>query len=136
MAAPHAAMPSESRRRAVHRLDPMQVVRARPPKSRRSIMLADGGNLYLQVSLKDDGRIYRSWIFRYTMDGQTHDMGLGNLFALHLTEARGLARELRQEINLGINPLAARNERKLERRAKARTERARPSGRQNLTHTG
>jgi hypothetical protein len=36
-------------------------------------MLADGGNLLLQVTGKPDGKFSRSWIFRYERDGKRHD---------------------------------------------------------------
>ena len=39
---------------------------------------ADGHGLYLQVSAFDT----KAWIFRYTLNGKPHEMGLGSLRAL------------------------------------------------------
>src|SRR5262249_40137670 len=93
-------------------------------KGRRAIMLPDGHNLYLQASVAKDGSISRSWVFRYQLDEARHDMGLGSLHSLRLAEARERARELRQQILAGLDPLDARNEQKAERRARAQAERA------------
>jgi integrase len=85
-------------------------------------LYCDGGGLYLQVTktkaLKqgkvgkqaDDGQRYnRSWIFRYSVrsggTAKLRDMGLGPLRTLSLSDARDLARELRQKRLQGIDPL-------------------------------
>src|SRR5262245_32843043 len=76
-------------------------------------MFADGGNLWLQVSVAVDGAsINRSWIFRYTVNGKTRDMGLGPLRTFSLVEARERACKLRQLLFDGVDPLEQRkNER-------------------------
>jgi integrase len=77
--------------------------------------LADGGNLYLQVTLGANGQIRKSWAFRFELDGKRYEAGLGPLHTRGLAEARDKAREWRQQLLDGINPLAARREAKKQR---------------------
>jgi integrase len=65
---------------------------------------ADGGGLYLQVSMAGA----KSWIYRYTRAGKTRDMGLGPLHTVGLAEARTAATEARRLRVSGIDPLDAR----------------------------
>ena len=62
--------------RTIHRLTTRAIASAKPRPGKR-VMLADGGNLLLQVTGKPDGKFSRSWIFRYERDGKRHDLGLG-----------------------------------------------------------
>lgn len=64
----------------------------------------DGGGLYLQVSPSRS----KSWIFRYTRAGKQHEMGLGSLNTIDLATARAKARECRQMLREGMDPLANR----------------------------
>jgi integrase len=105
---------------AIHRLREKQVRNAKPDQGRRSILLPDGANLYLQATLGRDGSINRSWVFRYELDGERHDLGLGPLHTIGLADARAEAKRLRQQIIAGIDPLSARRDGERERlRAKA-----------------
>jgi integrase len=61
---------------------------------------------YLQVRL---GGTAKSWIFRYAFDGRERSMGLGPLHTIGLAEARERARQHRQELLDGIDPLGARD---------------------------
>jgi integrase len=101
----------------IARLKQKQIEHARPAKGRRTILIADGGNLYLQASVGKNGGINRSWLFRYEMDGERHDMGLGPITTLRLADARERALRLRQQIKDGIDPLDARREAKAARLA-------------------
>jgi integrase len=65
---------------------------------------ADGGGLYLQVGPTGG----KSWLFRYTLDGKPHEMGLGPIAAVSLKQAREKARGCREKLADGIDPLAAR----------------------------
>ena len=65
---------------------------------------ADGAGLWLQVSKT----ITRSWIFRYTRGGKTHDIGLGSYLYVPLEQARKKAAELREAIGRGDDPMALR----------------------------
>src|SRR5438309_9593087 len=71
-------------------------------------MHCDGRGLYLQVTEGTDGKLNRSWIFRYRVNGRSRDMGLGPLATIGLSEAREKARRLRQERLDGLDPLEER----------------------------
>lgn len=70
-------------------------------------MHADGGGLWLQVT--ESGA--RSWIFRFTLRGRSREMGLGSLITINLSEARETAREARQQLREGVDPIEARRAR-------------------------
>ncbi len=79
----------------------------------------DGHGLYLQVTEKGA----RSWIFRYTKDKKTREMGLGSVDAFSLAQARERARVCRQQLADGWDPIDVRNADRAERAAaKALTE--------------
>jgi len=65
---------------------------------------ADGGGLYLQVSVAGT----KSWLFKYTLDGRKHEMGLGSLKTFSLAEARVRATRCRQLLADRIDPLTER----------------------------
>ncbi|MBT3786780.1 MAG: tyrosine-type recombinase/integrase [Alphaproteobacteria bacterium] len=67
---------------------------------------ADGGGLYLQVSRFDT----KSWIFRFTLNKKTRDMGLGPLHTISLAEAREEALQCRKMVRDGIDPIGVRRE--------------------------
>ncbi len=73
----------------------------------------DGRNLYLQVSAFGT----KSWLFRYTLDGSTHWMGLGSLLDISLADARRKRDELRLKLLEGVCPLSERREQRALRRA-------------------
>ncbi|QDI74675.1 MULTISPECIES: tyrosine-type recombinase/integrase [Leisingera] len=63
--------------------------------------------LYLNVSKPRGKRPpAKSWAVRYRLYGTQRDMGLGPLRLLPLELARGRAREIRELIDLGVDPLA------------------------------
>ena len=69
----------------------------------------DGHGLYLQVT---DNKI-ASWLFRWERRGpdgkrREHNMGLGPLHTFGLEEARTAAKQARQQLLNGIDPLAAK----------------------------
>jgi integrase len=61
----------------------------------------DGAGLYLQI--KPGGA--RSWIYRFTLNGRTRDMGLGALVDVSLVKARDKASAARALVNDGIDPI-------------------------------
>ncbi len=67
-------------------------------------MYSDGGGLWLCVS----GAQARSWVFRYAIRGKRHEMGLGSIITIDLAAARIKARECRQLLLEGKDPLAER----------------------------
>jgi integrase len=81
-------------------------------------MYADGGGLYLQVT-EAKGKVRKSWIFRYTMNGRAREMGLGSLDTWSLAEARDRAKECRQLKDRGVDPIAARDAEQSEKAAAA-----------------
>jgi len=65
---------------------------------------ADGGGLWLRVTPTKT----RSWIFRYTRAGKTHDIGLGAYLNVSLDRARTKAGDLRAALGRGDDPMALR----------------------------
>jgi integrase len=68
----------------------------------------DGSGLYLQVSKYGT----RSWVFRFTLGGKSREMGLGSLNTFTLKEARERARECRQLLAEGVDPIEARQKKR------------------------
>ena len=101
--------------RIVGRLKGRQVANAKPAKGKDSIDISDGGNLLLQCTRGNGGHVRRSWIFKYELDGKRHELGLGPTHTVGLAEARAEARELRQQLLKGIDPL---DERRKQRQAR------------------
>jgi hypothetical protein len=95
--------------RKVGRLTNRQVQTAREAGT-----LADGGGLYLQVSIGREGNVRKSWVFRYEFRGVRHEIGLGPLHTVTLADARAKARALRLQILEGIDPFAAKQNAKRE----------------------
>jgi hypothetical protein len=102
--------------RGIHRLTPMKVAKLRRPG-----LHADGGNLFLQVTVGNDGHVRRSWLFRFAVSGKqqqsssgrsyqpVRSMGLGSLDTFGLAEARDMARACRQLVANGKDPIDERN---------------------------
>jgi integrase len=80
------------------------------------LLLADGGNLYLQLTRAEGDHVSRSWLFRYEIDGRRREMGLGPLHTRSLKQAREQAKWLRQQLLDGIDPLE-QHRKKIEGRA-------------------
>jgi integrase len=88
-------------------------------KTKEPGLIADGGNLYLQVSRGKNGSVRRSWIFRFKLNGgKQRDMGLGGLDSIGLARARELAAGYRELVATGINPIEHRNEARAQAAAK------------------
>lgn len=64
----------------------------------------DGAGLWLQVSASGS----KSWIFRYTIAGRQREMGLGSQVTLGLADARIKAKECRQLLLDGKDPIDER----------------------------
>lgn len=73
----------------------------------------DGGGLWLQVSEWKPGAITKAWLFRYMLHGRPREMGLGSLATFSLKEARDRARQCRQMLSDGIDPIETRREQKM-----------------------
>jgi integrase len=64
----------------------------------------DGAGLYLQVSKYGT----KSWAYRFMLNGRSREMGLGSIATFTLKEARERARECRQLVAKGIDPIEER----------------------------
>ena len=64
-------------------------------------MLNDGGGLYLSVAACGS----KTWCFRFTLGNRRRTMGLGGIDRLDLQEARERARECRELVEQGIDPI-------------------------------
>lgn len=73
----------------------------------------DGLGLYMQISKWET----KSWVFRYTLDGRPRYMGLGSVHTVGLAEARVRARQARQLLLDGKDPLEVKREARDARRA-------------------
>lgn len=85
--------------RLVEKLTPLAVGKLTKPG-----YYGDGAGLWLQVSPSGS----KSWIFRFTLTGKQREMGLGAVHTVNLTEARAKAKECRQLLLEGKDPLDAR----------------------------
>lgn len=99
--------------RQLNRLTSLGVARAKQPG-----MYADGLGLYLRVAPGGS----KQWIFRYVGDGRTRDLGIGPAHTLTLAEARARAVEARKLRLDGIDPIAAKRERRASQKAAAAKE--------------
>ncbi|MCJ2044762.1 integrase arm-type DNA-binding domain-containing protein [Methylobacterium sp. J-078] len=78
-------------------------------------MYGDGGGLWLQAS----GSGAKSWIFRFTLNGRSREMGLGSFSTFTLAEAREKALACRKLCAEGIDPIEARQVQRGEARLEA-----------------
>lgn len=81
------------------RLAPLSVRRLKSPGYH-----ADGAGLYLQVG--ESGS--RSWVLKFTLFGRKREMGLGSVNTYDLGEARERAKQYRQMVDAGIDPIEHR----------------------------
>jgi integrase len=100
------------------------MARVKTPLTARSIQTitkpglhGDGGGLYLHVAVSGA----KSWVFRWSRDGRSRDMGLGTAGDKDVTlkMARDLAAKARQVVREGRDPIAERNATKLQKRLDA-----------------
>jgi integrase len=93
--------------RGPNQLTSNQVRNAKPGPDGKAVLLCDGANLWLHVGRAKDGRVTKSWIFRYAMPGTGRErhMGLGPLHTVSLAAAREMAADARLLIRQGKDPL-------------------------------
>ncbi len=94
--------------RVLGKLSPTRVRTAKPKPGSHSLVIGDGGGLWLQCTRGDGDHIRRSWTFRYEKGGRRREMGLGALHTLSLAEAREKARTLRRQLLDDVDPLESR----------------------------
>ena len=85
--------------REANKLSAIQVRRLKAPGR-----YCDGLGLWLQVS--DTGS--KAWLFRYMRFGRARQMGLGALHTVSLAEARERAKQARQLLLDGTDPIEAK----------------------------
>ncbi|MEO5347047.1 MAG: integrase arm-type DNA-binding domain-containing protein [Magnetococcus sp. YQC-9] len=95
------------------KLAPGQLTALKVAKIRKVGLHADGGNLYLQVS----GLQAKSWILRFRVAGRDRTMGLGSVQDVSLVEARSRATDARRLIQSGIDPIAQRQQERIQAEA-------------------
>lgn len=83
----------------IERLSPLKVKKLETPS-----YCCDGAGLSLKVSASGS----KSWIFQYSLQGKSREMGLEPLHTVALAEARDKARQQRQLLLEAVDPLAAR----------------------------
>jgi integrase len=93
-------------------------------RMRKPGLYADGGGLFLQVTVGTDGEPRRSWLCRVTVNGVRREFGLGRADVVTLAEARQKAAELRRTAAQGVDPKEQEQTERREREAKAATARA------------
>jgi hypothetical protein len=67
-------------------------------------LYADGGGLYLRIT--DRGT--KGWIFRFSRNDRTRDMGLGTFEEISLASAREISEKCRKLLKQGIDPIEDR----------------------------
>ena len=80
-------------------------------KKKRPGYYLDGQGLVLQVAPGGS----RSWIFRYSRNKKSHEMGLGSLNAFSLSQARERAKLCRQQLADGWDPIERRDTERAQR---------------------
>lgn len=96
--------------RAINKLTAAEVAKKMKPGR-----YGDGGGLWLQVSSYGS----KAWVFRYMLDGKARHMGLGSIDTFSLKEARERARQSRQLIADGIDPLETKRAKRSSLKAEA-----------------
>ena len=87
--------------RGINKLTPLKINSLKAPGK-----YADGLGLYLLIRRPGD----KSWCFRYMRNGHARQLGLGPLHSVSLQEARNRAREARQLILDGRDPIEVRQQ--------------------------
>ncbi|TQM92440.1 tyrosine-type recombinase/integrase [Roseinatronobacter monicus] len=87
-------------------LTALDVKRLVHPGGKRNVLFSVGGvtGLYLQVTPKNG----RSWVLRIKVGALRRDIGLGGFPTVTLSQARDKAREVRDKIEHGIDPVEER----------------------------
>lgn len=92
--------------RIAEELTALDVKRLAHPGGKRNVLFSVGGvtGLYLQVTPKGG----RSWVLRIKVGTLRRDIGLGSFPTVTLSQARDKAREARDKIERGIDPVEER----------------------------
>jgi len=87
-------------------LGPLDVKRLAHTGGKGNSMVAVGGvaGLYMQVTPKNG----KTWVLRVVVGGKRRDIGLGGFPSITLAQARDKAREARDKIERGVDPVEER----------------------------
>jgi len=85
-------------------LGPLQVKRLTHPGGKGNVTFAVGGVDGLQLQITPTGA--RSWVLRLVVAGTRRNIGLGSYPTVSLAQAREAARETRELVRQGIDPVA------------------------------
>ena len=69
---------------------------------------SDGNGLFFRIK----GSKSRNWLYRFTINGNMREIGLGTYPSIPLKKARELANECRVDVANDIDPIEKRNEAK------------------------
>jgi len=92
--------------RAVKELSALEVKRLRHPGKGRNVTFAVGGVSGLLLQVAPSGG--RTWVLRTTVGGKRREIGLGGFPDVSLAQARERAREAKDQIRSGIDPVEQR----------------------------
>ena len=87
-------------------LTALEIDRLKPSPDKGTVTKRDSKGLYIRISA--DGSW--SWVFRYSLGGKAHNMGLGSYPEVSLANARELAGQMRVKLQQTVDPLADRAE--------------------------
>ncbi len=93
--------------RKAKEMSAVEVRRLAHPGTGRNVCFTVGGVDGLQLQITPTGA--RSWLLRYKMKGRRHQIGLGSYPDTTLSQARDRARQVKDMIWQGIDPLAERH---------------------------
>ena len=89
-------------------LGPLHVKRLAHPGGKGNVTFAVGGVDGLQLQITPSGA--RSWVLRLMVAGTRRNIGLGSYPTVSLAQAREVARETRELVRQGIDPVAHKRE--------------------------
>lgn len=92
--------------KAAPEMSAIEVKRLRHPGRGRNVTFAVGGVSGLQLQITPTGA--RSWVLRTTVGRRRRDIGLGGYPDVTLAQARERARDAKEKIRQGIDPIEAR----------------------------
>lgn len=87
-------------------LGPLEVKRLKHPGDKSNVMVPVGGVTGLYIQLTPRGA--KSWVLRMQVGGRRRDIGLGGYPTVTLAQARDKAREARDKVERGIDPVEER----------------------------
>lgn len=86
----------------INKLSPRLVASIKEPG-----LYSDGLNLYLRVT----AALNKNYVFKYTRNGKTHEIGLGSERKISLARAREKAKDYIDILDAGLDPLAEKRKR-------------------------